>query len=377
MADVIDINLFAGAGGLALGLTMAGFEPSRYYEKDNHCCETLRKNLDSENPTLSGEVLEGDVSKVTWDSLDSDVRLLAAGAPCQPFSLGGNHRSDADDRNMFPEVLRAIRSLEPEIVILENVRGLVRQGFLPYFEYILRQLEAPSLSPSSGEIWTEHNARLLKNRTKPSFEHEYYVDWRMVNAADYGVPQLRHRVFIVATRKDIVPYRFPAFSHSRSALLESQATGEYWNAHELPIPDDTDRNSSQDASDSGLKPWRTVRDAIDGLGDPTDGTEGVANHGAIVGARTYPGHCGTRLDWPSKTIKAGVHGVPGGENTVVLDDGSVRYLTLRETARIQTFPDEHRFVGARIHVTKQIGNAVPCSLASVIARPALELLEMK
>ena len=93
------------------------------------------------------------------------------------------------------------------------------------------------------------------------------------------------------------------------------------------------------------------------------------NHWMIPGARSYTGHTGSQLDWPSKTLKAGVHGVPGGENTLLCDDGSLRYYTLREMARIQTFPDCHYFTGARSSVTRQIGNAVPCDLAAAIASP--------
>lgn len=81
------------------------------------------------------------------------------------------------------------------------------------------------------------------------------------------------------------------------------------------------------------------------------------------------------MDWPAKTIKAGVHGVPGGENTITDDDGAFRYFTLRETARMQTFPDKHLFKGARIHVTRQIGNAVPCLLATNLAQPLFNLIK--
>jgi len=79
------------------------------------------------------------------------------------------------------------------------------------------------------------------------------------------------------------------------------------------------------------------------------------NHWKLQGAKSYPGHSGSTMDWPAKTIKAGVHGVPGGENTIIEDAGTFRYFTLREAARIQTFPDEHLFKGARIHITRQIG----------------------
>src|SRR5262249_10205893 len=91
----------------------------------------------------------------------------------------------------------------------------------------------------------------------------------------------------------------------------------------------------------------------------------------IGGAKSYSGHSGSVMDWPSKAIKAGVHGVPGGENTLRDERGRFRYYTMREAARIQTFPDSHFFFGARLRITRQIGNAVPCMLGEIFARPLL------
>ena len=117
-----------------------------------------------------------------------------------------------------------------------------------------------------------------------------------------------------------------------------------------------------------LLPWKTVRDALRGLPKPRPGScAAFPDHILIPGARRYAGHTGSSLDWPSKTVKAGVHGVPGGENTVVLDNGSVRYFTLREAARLQTFPDSYSFIGSRTTSMRQIGNAVPCVLAQAVA----------
>lgn len=119
----------------------------------------------------------------------------------------------------------------------------------------------------------------------------------------------------------------------------------------------------------------TVRDELNGLWEPAENEERAeANHWRIPGARLYRQHTGSGLDWPSKTIKAGVHGVPGGENIIVADNNKHRYYTLREAARIQTFPDEHVFLGSRSRITRQIGNAVPCRLGEAIARPLHALL---
>lgn len=371
----LDVDLFAGAGGLAVGIGMAGFKPVELYELDSHSCETLRQNISCPTPSLFGKVHEGDVSKVKWRHLASPVRLLAAGSPCQPFSLGGKHLAEHDGRNLFPEVIRAVRELRPAAVLVENVRGLLRTTFRPYFEYLLRQLECPSLRPKPHELWVSHDKRIRRQQCSLGYEPEYHVSWRLVDAADYGVPQNRQRVFLVATRLDLPPYQFPKPTHSKNALVWSQQFGDYWIRHCLQKPKERFQTNGDTPTQDGLLPWVTVRDALAGLPKPSPAESGSSmNHWAIPGARVYAGHAGSILDWPSKTIKAGVHGVPGGEN-VILDGGKVRYYTLREAARIQTFADTHVFSGARIHVTRQIGNAVPCRLASSLTAPLLNILQ--
>src|SRR6202035_5497237 len=109
--------------------------PTAMYEKDKYACRTLRRNLTSHSPTLHGTVEETDVAEIKWQPGSKPVRLLAAGAPCQPFSLGGKHLAEQDGRNLFPEIFRAVRALQPKAVLLENVRGLARPSFRPYFDY--------------------------------------------------------------------------------------------------------------------------------------------------------------------------------------------------------------------------------------------------
>lgn len=376
--EFIDVEIFAGAGGMAIGLYAAGFRDAFFYEVDTHSCETLSHNICSQTPTLSGVVHQFDVTGLRdfrWRRLRIPVRLLAAGSPCQPFSLGGKHLADQDGRNLFPEILRAMRNLLPHAILLENVRGLLRKSFKPYFDYILRQLECPSVKPRHGELWQHHDARIRRRQRSRGYQPEYIVKWKLIDAADFGVPQNRSRVFIVATRNDLPAYEFPEPTHSRSALARVQASGEYWERHGIPRPDVIPSNGFLPYPDFGRLPWVTVRDVLNGLPEPSENEAGAwMNHWSIPGARLYNGHMGSALDMPSKTIKAGVHGVGGGENTIIEDDGSARYYTLRETARIQTFPDEHFFTGARLHVTRQIGNAVPCMLAEALARPLYAIL---
>jgi site-specific DNA-cytosine methylase len=366
----LDIDLFAGAGGLALGLRSAGFSPILVYEKDSQACETLRRNAGHKG-TLSATVCEGDIRDVDWSGPGRSVRLVAAGAPCQPFSVGGKHRAQRDERNLFPEVLRAVRGLRPMAALVENVRGILRDDFRAFFEYVLRQLEFPSLAPRKGERWRDHDRRIRKHQCSSSYVPEYQVSWHLLEAADFGVPQLRKRVFIVATRADLPLYKFPLPTHSKAALEHEQLNGRYWERHGIKRPAVAGHSIVASRPSSRIA-WLTVRDAFVGLSEP--GADAL-NHWPIDGARAYAGHGGSRLDWPSKTIKAGVHGVPGGENSIILDDGSFRYYTLREAARIQTFPDAHYFTGARIHVTRHLGNAVPCALAAKVAGPLFHLLQ--
>jgi DNA (cytosine-5)-methyltransferase 1 len=155
-------------------------------------------------------------------------------------------------------------------------------------------------------------------------------------------------------------------------------TGEYWERHgianlyrpEMPIKI---RSSYQRKGASLLasitSPWQTVRDAITDLPPPenTNLAAEIPNHIYIPGAKSYPGHTGSSWYKPAKTLKAGVHGVPGGENMLAFPDGQVRYFTVREAARLQTFPDDYYFPGAWGESMRQIGNAVPVTLAYTIA----------
>lgn len=375
-SEPVDIEIFAGAGGMAIGLQQAGFSFSHVFELDDHTCRTLKDNHTSNGGILSGEVHQQDVTTVNWLDFSGPVRLLAGGAPCQPFSLAGRHLADKDDRNMFPEVLRAVRALQPQAIILENVQGLARPSFRPYFDYILRQLRYPSVAPKRSEEWQQHNQRILRHQASLGDKTEYQVNWALLEAADFGVPQNRRRVFIVATRADqFEKFVFPDPSHSKERLIEVQDSGDYWIRYGLKHHEEkvNGHKALQLIEGKKLKPWITVREAILDLPEPAkDEISSENNHWIIPGAKVYRGHSGSRLDWPSKTIKAGVHGVPGGENIVLMDDGSHRYFTLRETARLQGFPDNFVFSGARLHVTRQIGNAVPVTLAEAVGKHLIQ-----
>src|SRR5579862_1325368 len=137
------VELFAGVGGLALGLSAAGFRHEAVIEYDNDACRTICVNQDLSRlgvddwPLHCCDVRDFDYSRL------SGIDLLAGGVPCQPFSIAGKHRGHEDDRNMFPEMIRAVRELRPKAVLIENVRGLKRRSFLRYFGYIVLMLTYP------------------------------------------------------------------------------------------------------------------------------------------------------------------------------------------------------------------------------------------
>lgn len=370
------LELFAGAGGLGIGLHGSGFRPIRVVEWDSYCCDTIRENQARNMAAVKDwNVFHGDVRAVDFRPHEGKVRLVSGGPPCQPFSLGGKHGAFGDARDMFPQAIRAVREARPDAFIFENVKGLTRAAFRNYFEYIRLQLEHPDLAGRPDEDWSDHLGRLEQHHTSGSRTGlNYRVVVQVLNSANYGVPQKRERVFFVGFREDLeVRWSFPMITHSKEALLLDQLSGAYWDRHEVPrahrsTPRAADRVCPDDVA-SRVKPWRTTRDAMVGLPDPQRdpvGSMEFLNHRFQPGARSYTGHTGSALDEPAKTLKAGVHGVPGGENMLLRRDGSVRYFSVRESARLQTFPDEYLFHGSWSETMRQLGNAVPVQLARVV-----------
>ncbi|MFJ6212444.1 DNA cytosine methyltransferase [Streptomyces sp. NPDC092296] len=421
--DRTGVELFAGAGGLAMAVHRAGFRPLLFNEFAKRACETLVANgaerlPDDEKPTRlpgPGEkvpLAARDVQDLDMKYLEGKVDVLAGGPPCQPFSLGGVAKGDEDKRNMFPQMFKAVRQIQPRAVICENVRGLLRPSFRPYFDYILRELELPFEERIAGTDWKQHDEYLLKRleQEPEDAEKRYQVVMVPVNAADYGVPQMRNRVIIVAFRRDLdvdlkLFRELVRPTHSETALIRSMVDGSYWARHS-GVPGHVRewvmaRLPRAVPMDDGLQPWHTLRDAITGIGDNKplpdvpdewlDRTEhflgGFTDHIGWPGARIYDGHTPNELDRPAKTVKAGVHGVPGGESVMLLDElvadkaaqGGVRYkyryMTVRETARVMTFPDTWDLRGPRGEQMRQLGNAVPVVLGEVFAKAVAAVLD--
>ncbi|HTG44212.1 MAG TPA: DNA cytosine methyltransferase [Verrucomicrobiae bacterium] len=380
------IELFTGAGGLALGVSRAGFKHAAVVERDSDSCKTLFLNQRRGVADFANwPIHHQDVCAFDFKRISKHIHLVAGGPPCQPFSLGGKHRGHRDERNLFPEAVRAVRELQPEAFLFENVKGLLRDSFSKYFSYILLQLKHPLIRPKSEETWEEHLVRLEKHETGGNYaDFHYNVIFSLLNAADYGVPQRRERVFIVGIRADLgIEWSFPEKSHSQDALLWTQSiSNDYWERHllgrRLPFLTEKSPRIAQ-LKKAGRKPaelpWRTVRDAISDLPDPESTSScRVMNHSFNPGARVYPGHTGSDYDEPAKVLKAGDHGVPGGENMLSKPDGVVRYFTVRESARLQTFPDKMVFPASWTESMRQIGNAVPVTLAETVAKQLAKIL---
>lgn len=409
------VELFAGGGGLAMGVHHAGFRPLLVNEYAKRAVETLQTN-----PMPGGgkwPLRPGDVRDLVKDfkALDGQVDVLAGGPPCQPFSLGGVAKGVEDERNMFPQMFRAIREMRPKAVICENVRGLLRKSFEPYFNYILNELRLPFVERAEDVTWEEHNEsieKLLANEEVPASER-YYVKAMPVNAADYGVPQIRQRVIIVAFRADLCAdwektwdEFAPKQTHSDEALIHSMREGgEYWTRYHWVGAEARARvranlpalnlDNPKTKKLAALQPWRTLRDAIQGIDEfegrplpfvPVDAVRNkkpvgdIPDHFGWPGARVYTGHTPNLLDRPAKTVKAGVHGVPGGESVMMMDDptfdgSGYRYMTVRETARVMTFPDDWVLAGPRGEKMRQLGNAVPVKLGKVFADAVAAALE--
>jgi DNA (cytosine-5)-methyltransferase 1 len=377
----LSIELFTGGGGLAWAMHEAGFQHVLVNEVDQRACQTLRENgaVDSHavgrNPRdhgLGWPLVAGDVHELDFGGFQGQVDVVAGGVPCQPWSLGGAHKGFEDKRNLWPELFRCVRQTRPRAVLAENVKGLLRPSFKPYYDYILRELSAPFEERVVDEAWHDHDRRLqkaLRGSGDPS--ERYDVVHLLVNAADYGVPQIRWRVFVVAFRSDLglADWHFPKPTHSAAELARAQRESFYWEEHGLS-PRSQIQAADESEADDGLNRWHTLRDAISNLPEPIgDKVEhpGWIHHYGWPGAREYPGHTPNDLDRPAKTVKAGVHGVPGGETVMRLDDGTIRYMTVREVARVMTFPDHWRLSGPRGEQMRQLGNAVPVKLGMVMA----------
>ena len=387
------IELFAGAAGLGLGLAKAGFHHEIVVENNHAACDTIRFNQNNNHPLVQGwKVVEADVESVDFSAVAPEPDLLSGGPPCQEFSLGGKHAGAEGERNMWPWTIDAVRVLRPRAFAFENVTGLATKH-REYLDYLMMALTLPDVASPHADY--RDDAAFLKRcidegvRSVPT----YRVSVATMTATDYGVAQKRSRVFLVGIRDDIArEWEAPSPTHSARELnVAKWITGEYWRRHGLSTPDmdasavaflrkHNREGGSDDLFATRLQPHRTVRDALIGLPNPTKGGTGQHyNHEAAPReARAYKGHTGSPIDEPSKTLRAGVHGVSGGENMIdygpEAGDARYRHFTVREAARIQSFDDDYRFPGTWSDGLKQLGNAVPVGLGEAVGQSLVRVL---
>ena len=382
--ELNSVEIFAGGGGMALGMRQAGFLHEALVEWWAPAARVLRHNASRDSSLWTEDhVLEQDVRSVS-DGLGAlgAVNLVAGGPPCQPFSLAGTGAGHSDERNMFPAALDVVRLLMPEFVAFENVPGLTRASFAPYLDYVRDQLRRPGIVPKSDELWNEHHARIRSS----AVDDLYRVYQEEIDAADVGVAQSRKRIFLIAIRADLTgsgSWAGVTRTYSRDLLLYDQwVTGAYWERHGMAKPAEVPERLRAQVerverigAPTDKSPWRTLRDLLRDVPEPgaDSAAEGWPNHVAIPGARAYAKHNGSPLDMPSKTIKAGVHGVAGGEAMLREIDGTVRYLSIREAALVQGFPQDYEFPGVRSRVMGVIGNAVAVDVAAKVGQALIAL----
>ena len=346
--------MFTGAGGLDLGLEAAGFETAVAVEKDAGAVKTLRHNR--EWPVIDRDIHLAPTSELleTAGLKEGDADLLVGGPPCQPFSKSGYwahgdaRRLDDPRASTLEAYLRVLRDAKPKAFLLENVSGLAYRNKSEGFDLLKATVES-----INRELGTD-----------------YTFSWAVLNAADYGVPQERERLFVVGHR-DGKTFEFPKPTHFRPSSNNGQ--------RDLGLP--------------GRTPYRTAWDALGDLDEPGD--PGLRMSGkwadllpSIPEGENYLHHTdrgrglplfGWRRRYWSFLLKLSKR-LPSW--TITAQPGSAigpfhwnnRRLSMRELARLQTFPDDFDVLGPRNAFYRQIGNAVPSLLAEVLGRGIAERL---
>lgn len=304
------LEICAGAGGQALGLEQAGFEHAALVEIEPPACSTLRLNRPFWN------VVEGDLRLFDGRPYRG-IDLLAGGVPCPPFSKAGKQLGSDDERDLFPQAIRLVEECRPKAVMLENVRGML------------------------DTVFDDYRAKIIADLKK----HGYVAEWRLLNASDFGVPQLRPRVVFVALDKNAAPYfNWPLPHHSPpptvgESLFDLMAANGW----------------------CGAGKWREQACDI----APT-----------LVGGSKK--HGGPDLG-PTRAKKAwasiGVDGMGIANDAPQIDDVGMPRLTVRMAARIQGFPDDWQFSGKKTAAYRQIGNAFPPPVARAVGAQILAALD--
>ena len=336
------IDLFAGAGGLSIGLQRAGFHLVAASDWDHWSCETLRQN--HENIFVS----EGDITSVDLDEFakqigTKSIDLIAGGPPCQGFSQLGKREKNDPRNQMWRQFMRFVAYFQPKVFLMENVPQLLTSD-----EFLHIKEEGEKLG--------------------------YNVTAKVLHAVDFGVPQKRKRAIIIGTKAGVPIHPNPTHGSVEKGNLFT----------------------------IGLKPWKTVRDAIGDLPEEPDGENWhIGRNPTPLSLKRYksipPG--GNRFDLPNELAPECWKRKPTGSTDVFgrlewdkpsltirteffkpekgrsLHPTAHRPITIREAARLQTFPDDYIFIGSNVQVAKQIGNAVPIELARAVGSAIIKMLD--
>tara|TARA_R110001583_G_scaffold100849_1_gene247098 strand:+ start:17 stop:1261 length:1245 start_codon:yes stop_codon:yes gene_type:complete len=326
------LELFAGAGGLAIGLEKAGIKCAALNEIDKWACQTLREN----RPTWN--VLEGDIKTFNFSEYKNNVEIVTGGFPCQAFSYAGKKLGLNDARGtLFYEFARAVQEVNPPICIGENVKGLL----------------------------SHENGKTIEGMISILDEIGYnVVPVQVLKAINYKVPQKRERVILVGIRKDInVIYEYPKPYSNIYNLSDALKKGELYNSN---VPKSEGSKYPEHKKEVlKLVPqkgyWRNL---------PLDIQKEYMGKSFFLGG----GKTGIarRIGWdePSLTLTCS----PAQKQTERCHPDETRPFTVREYARIQTFPDDWKFMGSISQQYKQIGNAVPCNLGKEIGYSVVKFL---
>jgi len=311
--SLTSIEICTGAGGQARGLEMAGFDHLACVEIEKPACETLRLNRPEWN------VIEGDVKGFSARPF-AGIDLVAGGVPCPPFSKAGKQLGAEDERDLFPEAIRLVREAKPQAVMLENVRGLLDAVFEDYRNKVESQLKRLG----------------------------YHTGWKLLNASDFGVPQLRPRVIFVGVRKDLADH-----FHWPVGDVEPPTVG-------MRLYDLMAANGWRGASK-----WR---DRANSIGPTLVG--GSRKHGG-------PDLGPTRAKRAWSQLGVDGMGIADEAPDRMFDIHGMPRLTTRMTARIQGFDDDWQFFGRKTAAYRQIGNAFPPPVAAAVGRSIAAAIEAR
>jgi DNA (cytosine-5)-methyltransferase 1 len=309
-SGLVTLELCAGAGGQAIGLEQAGIDHVGLVEIDARACSTLRQNRPKWN------VIEQDLNAFDASRF-AGADIVSAGLPCPPFSVAGKQLGKLDERNLFPSTIRIVDQVRPRAVMVENVRGILDAVFEDYREHVAQQLRKLGYQPG----------------------------WHMMNASDYGVPQLRPRVVFVAVRKAYAAH----FTWPRRSRTPPRNVGDV-------LFDLMAANGWK-----GVKAWRRAADEI----APTIVGGSLKHGGPDLGPTR------ARRAWAS----LGVDGKGIADSAPPREFLGMPRLTVRMVARLQGFPDDWHFSGGKTQAYRQVGNAFPPPFAQAVAGSVRACLE--